>query len=141
MTEELNIVYVEQPGQAEWGAIGGGINAYNEEQAGEEGSQRLCFVLQSPDEEVLGGVIGLTYWDWFQLDLMWIKEEFRGRGYGHRLLALAEDEARKRGVKNVYLDTFSFQAIGFYQKYGYEIFGELPDFPAGHQRYWLRKQL
>jgi GNAT superfamily N-acetyltransferase len=72
---------------------------------------------------------------------MWVREDLRGSGYGQRLLALAEDEARKRGAKNSYLDTFSFQAPGFYKKYGYRVFGELPDFPTGHQRYFLTKQL
>jgi GNAT superfamily N-acetyltransferase len=72
---------------------------------------------------------------------MWIREELRGRGYGHRLLASAEDEARRRGAKNAYLDTFSFQAPGFYKKHGYRVFGELHDFPTGHQRYFLTKEL
>jgi N-acetylglutamate synthase-like GNAT family acetyltransferase len=72
---------------------------------------------------------------------MWIKDELRGRGYGHRLLTLAEHEARQRGAKNAYLDTFSFQAPDFYKQHGYQVFGELPDFPPGHQRYFLTKQL
>jgi hypothetical protein len=54
---------------------------------------------------------------------------------------MAEQEARKNGAKNVYLDTFSFQALDFYQEHGYRVFGELEDFPPGHQRYYLRKEL
>ncbi len=53
----------------------------------------------------------------------------------------AEDETRERGAKNVYLDTFSFQAPNFYQKYGYQVFGVLTDFPSGYRRYFLTKQL
>jgi len=86
-------------------------------------------------------VIGATYWDWFYINLMWVKDELRGHGYGHRLLTLAEDEARRRGAKNVYLDTFSFQAPDFYKQHGYQVFGELQDFPPGHQRYFLTKHL
>ena len=67
--------------------------------------------------------------------------ELRGRGYGHRLLTVAEDEARKRGAKNVYLDTFSFQVPDFYKQHGYQVFGELQNFPPGHQRYFFTKQL
>ena len=139
--EEYQIVSVDKPDQIPWAVIGGGITEYNEEKAGDDTSQRVCFVLQSPDEEAVGGVIGAIYWDWFSLDLMWIREEFRGRGYGHRLLTLAEDEARKRGAKYVHLDTFSFQAPDFYAQHGYEVFGALEDFPAGHQRYYMTKQL
>jgi GNAT superfamily N-acetyltransferase len=138
MDEEYQIVYIEKP---EWGIIGGGITNYNVKQAGDTKEQYLCFVLQGPDQEIVGGVIGATYWDWLHIDLMWIKDEFRSRGYGHRLLAHAEDEARQRGAKNVYLDTFSFQAPDFYKKHGYQVFGQLDDFPAGHQRYFLKKEL
>ena len=138
MSEELQIVNREE---APWNIIGGGINNYNTQQAGDDNSQTVCFVLQSPDETIVGGVIGVVYWDWFSLDLMWMEEAYRGQGYGRRLLALAEEEACKRGARHAHLDTFSFQAPGFYEKHGYEVFGELADFPAGHQRYYMRKEL
>ena len=123
MDKEINIVWVEKPGQVEWGTIGGGIGSYNQEQAGDDASKSLCFVIQGPDENILGGVIGAMHYDWLYVDLMWIKEELRGQGYGDKLLELTEEEARKRGAKNAYLDTFSFQAPGFYKKYGYQFFG------------------
>lgn len=138
VNEALYIDYVEQP---EWGIIGPAIHAYNIQQAGEDHGQSLCFVLRSGDKEIVGGVIGATHWNWLHVDLMWVKEELRGRGYGHRLLTLAEEEARKRGAEHAYLDTFSFQALDFYKQHGYQIFGELPDFPPGHRRYYLTKQL
>ena len=138
MSETYQIVYLEKPA---WGIIGGGIHHYNIQQAGDDQGESLCFVLKSPDDEILGGLIGATHWDWFHIDLMWVKETLRGRGYGHQLLIIAEDEARQRGAKNAYLDTFSFQAPDFYRKHGYRVFGELPNFPTGHQRYYLTKQL
>lgn len=138
MNTEYQIVSAEKP---EWGVIGGGISNFNTQQAGDDQGRNLCFVLRGPDEEVVGGVIGATFWDWFHVDLMWIREDLRGRGYGERLLASAEDEARKRGAKHAYLDTFSFQALDFYKKYGYRVFGELPDFPSGHQLYFMTKDL
>jgi GNAT superfamily N-acetyltransferase len=138
MDEEYKIAYIDKP---EWGVIGGGLSAYNEKEGGESSGQLLCFVLQAPDQEVVGGVIGETHWDWLYVNLMWIREDLRRKGYGHRLLTMAEDEARKRGARNAYLDTFSFQAPDFYKKHGYQVFGELKDFPAGHQRYYLTKKL
>jgi GNAT superfamily N-acetyltransferase len=141
MDDEYNIVYVDQPGESAWGIIGRGIRDYNQQQAGDQEFQRLCFVLHAPDQEVVGGVLGEIYWNWFYLDLIWVKDGLRGRGHGHRLLVRAEDEARQRGAKNVYLDTFSFQAPEFYKQHGYQVFGELQGFPPGHQRYFLTKQL
>ena len=138
MDEEYQIVYLEKP---EWAIIGGGITEFNTEQAGDPAERHLCFVVQGPDEEIVGGLIGTTYWGWFYLSLMWLKEEYRGQGFGRQLLVKAEEEARKRGAKHAYLDTFSFQAPGFYEKYGYEVFGELPEFPPGHQRFFMKKEL
>jgi GNAT superfamily N-acetyltransferase len=141
MATEYEIVYDEHPEQAAWGIIGRGITDYNQQQAGDDGAQRICFVIRGPGQEIVGGVVAAIYWDWLYIDLMWMKEELRGSGYGSRLLTLAEDEAQKRGAKHAYLDTFSFQAPGFYQKHGYQVFGELKDFPPGCQRYFMTKQL
>jgi len=139
--EEYRIVCVGEPGRAEWMAIGGGIGAYNEQQAGDDSSHSLCFVLRGPDEEIAGGVIGAVHYTWLYVDLMWVREDLRGQGYGHRLLTLVEEAARDLGAQHAYLDTFSFQAPGFYEKHGYQVFGELRDFPPGHTRTYLAKQL
>ena len=53
----------------------------------------------------------------------------------------AEDEARRRGCRGIWLDSFTFQAPGFYQRLGYEIFGALDDYPPGDKRCFLRKRL
>jgi len=141
MNNEYEVVAVDHPEQSAWGIIGRGINDYNQQQAGDDQSQIICFAIQGPDQEIVGGVIAAIYWNWLYIDLMWMKEDLRGHGYGSRLLILAEDEARKRGAKHAFLDTFSFQAPGFYERHGYRVFGELQDFPQGCQRYFMTKQL
>jgi GNAT superfamily N-acetyltransferase len=141
MYEDYHILYVDKPDESVWTAIGGGIQGYNTQQAGDDQSKRLCFILYAPNQEIAGGLIGATYWDWLYIDLLWVKEGLRGRGFGHRLLALAEDEARQRGARNAYLDTFSFQSPDFYMRHGYQVFGTLQDFPRGHARYFLTKHL
>jgi ribosomal protein S18 acetylase RimI-like enzyme len=141
MDEEYEIIAVEKPDDSVWDVVGWGLHKYNIQLAGDPQSQQLCFVLRAPNQEIAGGLIGKTYWDWFYIDLLFVKEELRGCGYGHRLLEMAENEARKRGAKHVFLDTFSFQAPGFYTQHGYQVFGELKDFPPRHQRYFLTKQL
>lgn len=141
MNETYTLEPMDKPDDAAWTAIGGGIDAYNTEQAGDYHGQPLCFVVRDPAGAIVGGLIGDTLWDWFCLSLLWLRADLRGQGYGHRLLALAEEEARRRGAKRVYLDTFSFQAPEFYAKHGYRVFGELHDFPAGHRRYFMTKDL
>jgi GNAT superfamily N-acetyltransferase len=73
--------------------------------------------------------------------LLWVHADLRGKGYGSRLLALAEDEARARGCYLVTLGSYSFQAPGFYQRHGYQVVGTVPDCPPGHAHVYLMKAL
>ena len=53
----------------------------------------------------------------------------------------AEREAIRRGCRTIWLDTFTFQARGFYERLGYSVFGTLEDYPPGHSRFFLKKSL
>lgn len=141
MDQEFRIVHDDNPDDASVTPVGLGIRNFNVQQAGDNQYRRLCFFLHGPDDEIVGGLVGATYWDWFYLDLLWVREDLRGQGHGRRLVERAESEARRRGARHAYLDTFSFQAPGFYEKLGYHVFGELPEFPAGHSRYFYTKEL
>lgn len=138
MENDLRIEELDSPA---WEIIGGSINQYNKQQAGEDHAKNLCFVIKNHEDEIVGGVIGTNYWDWFSLELMWVREDLRGLGYGTHLLNLAEEKARERGAKQVFLDTFSFQAPSFYEKFGYEVFGVLDNFPDTHKRFFMTKKL
>lgn len=141
MPQDYTIVCTEHPDEAELNAIGRGISGHNYGYAGPEGYRRLCVLLFAPGGKVVGGLVGSTYWGWLHVNWLWLEESLRGQGYGSRILATAEEQARARGVTNAYLDTFGFQAPEFYRKQGYEVFGTLEDFPAGYTRYFLRKRL
>ncbi len=138
MHEGYHIDYLDPPA---WEIIGRGIREFNTQQAGDGHAIFLCFVLYALDDSIVGGIIGETHWNWLFINLMWIKDELRGRGYGNLLLLAAEEEGRKRGATNAYLDTFSFQAPEFYKRHGYHVFGVLENFPPGHKRFYLTKSL
>jgi ribosomal protein S18 acetylase RimI-like enzyme len=89
----------------------------------------------------LAGLVGETFFGWMFVSLLWVSERHRGNGWGSSLMRTAEAEARERGVRHVYLDSFSFQAPAFYEKLGYREFGRLKDFPAGYDRVWMTKAL
>ena len=73
--------------------------------------------------------------------LLFVPASLRGAGVGRTLMMEAEAEAMRRGCSAVSLDTFSFQARGFYEKLGYSVFGTLEDYPQGHRRFYLTKRL
>jgi N-acylglucosamine-6-phosphate 2-epimerase len=83
-------------------------------------------------------LLGASGWDWLHIDVLFVAPEQRRRGVGRQLVSAALQQAKQRGCLGAYLDTFDFQAKGFYQKLGFEVFAELADFPRGHTRFWLR---
>ena len=122
-------------------ALGQGLTAFNKKAIGYDDYQPLFVTLREEDGALLGGLTAETYWGWLYIDILWVSEKKRDQGLGSQLLRAAEAEACKRGCRNVYLDTFSFQALPFYQKHGYTVFGSLPGFPADQTRYFLTKAL
>ncbi|MGC2619782.1 MAG: GNAT family N-acetyltransferase, partial [Acidobacteriaceae bacterium] len=91
--------------------------------------------------EVIGGLWGSTSYGYLHIDMLIVPESLRGTGLGSRMMQQAEDEALRRGCHGSYLETFDFQARGFYERLGYKVFGQLEDTPPGHTRYFLKKSL
>ncbi len=118
----------------------GKLRAYNRERIGPVDRRPMTLALND-DATLIGGLAGETFMGWLTIDMVWIDPAFRGRGHATALLAEAEQEARRRGATDCVLDTFSFQAPGFYRKHGYREFGRLDDFPAGHYRHYMTKSL
>ena len=89
----------------------------------------------------LAGLIGETFGNWLSIKYLWVSEELRGQGIGSDILQAAEKEARLRGAKYVFVDTFDFQATEFYVKHGYKQVFELTDYPYTGSRYYYTKNL
>jgi GNAT superfamily N-acetyltransferase len=103
---------------------------------------RLSYGVRGDDGAVEAGINAILYcWGILYIDAVWVAEAARGRGLGTQLLARIESEAKKLGCTLSHLDTFDFQARGFYERNGYELFGTLDDCPPGHKRYYLKKPL
>ena len=117
------------------------LNQFNNERVGEDGHTPLNIVEYDTNGNIIGGILGGTYWGWMYVDILWVHESHRHKGIGSKLLCKAEKEAIRRGCHHVHLDTMSWQAPEFYQKHGYEVIGILPDIPNGNQKYLFMKAL
>jgi GNAT superfamily N-acetyltransferase len=119
------------------------LDAFNDERSGFPDPVRpLALLLREPGSEVvLGGLWGVSYWQWLFVDLVFVPEALRGQGIGSELLRRAEAIARERNCIGVWLLSFSFQAPAFYRLRGYAEFGHIADYPPGHGCTYLMKRL
>ena len=129
------------PTKVEMEYVRDSLMQWNNRQVGEDGHTPLNIVEYDQEGNVIGGILGGTYWGWMYVDILWVHRDHRQKGIGTRLLFEAEQEAVRRGCHHVHLDTMSWQAPEFYQKHGYEVIGVLPDIPQGYQKYLLQKAL
>ncbi len=122
-------------------AVLNGLRSFNRRHAAAPSFAPLVVSARDDAGRIVGGLVGLTGWNWLHVDLLWVDDEHRGAGVGSEILRAAEREAASRGVRHVDLDTFDFQAKPFYERKGYSVFGVLEDYPPGHTRYFMRKDL
>jgi GNAT superfamily N-acetyltransferase len=89
----------------------------------------------------MGGLSGRTSFSLLFVERFFLPGNLRGNGLGSRLIALAEEEARRRGCTRAALFTLTFQAPGFYLKQGYEVAAQLECAPPGATRMLMTKKL
>ncbi len=98
------------------------------------------FVVYDKDE-VIGGAIGWIQYQWYFLDQLWINEKYRKQKIGSKIMKEIEAVAQENQCIGIRTETWSFQARGFYEKNGFEVYAQLNDSPPGVIEYFLKKIL
>jgi GNAT superfamily N-acetyltransferase len=140
----MEIVFEPEPQAETRAAILEGLISFNSRQtAGQFGPPRnIALALRDPHTGAsIGGLTARIGYTRMFVELLFVPEHLRGTGIGRQLMERAEDVAREHGCTGIWLDTFTFQAPGFYQKLGYSVFGEIRDYPPGFSRFFLHKPL
>jgi GNAT superfamily N-acetyltransferase len=139
---ETTITLTEAPEDGERAVIIDGLRAYNEAQAGISDSRALAILVRDPEtQNVVGGLLGRTSLGLLRVETFFLPEDLRRGGLGSRILAMAEEEARRRGCSRAVLSTIHFQAPGFYAKQGWEVAARIECEPPGHTRFHMTKKL
>lgn len=137
MTPEV----VYSPTEQDIKAIYNGLSEFNETEFADVEEQSLACLYRSESGELLGGVYGRLFYDCLHIKYLWLSEPLRKQGLGKELLHTIEQQAKRQGVRRFYLDTYTFQAPGFYEKYGYRETGRYSDFPKpGVDKVFYAKQ-
>jgi len=137
----IDLIVTDTPAPADRDAILDGLNDYNRAETGGDDAQPLAVLIQGERGVTTGGLLGRTWLGWLYVELLYVPDGLRGTGVGRDVMLRAEAEARARGCIGIWLNTFSFQARGFYEKLGFTLIGQIDDYPIGHQRFFLQKRL
>jgi GNAT superfamily N-acetyltransferase len=136
------IVISDAPNPADREAILQRLAAYNKINGPPSGFQPLAILLRDPDTgETVGGLWGKTSYNWVFIELLVVPDQWRGQSVGTMLLRKAEEVGRERNCIGLWLYTFGFQARGFYEKNGFEVFGTIDDYPRDSNCSFMRKLL
>ena len=139
---EPKLVLTDAPEAADTAVIADNLRAYNTEHAGRDDYKPLAVFVTDPETgKVVGGLYGGSYLGQVRVDRFFLPEALRRFRLGSRLLAMAEEEGRRRGCTRILLNTLEIQARGFYEKQGYETAATLDCPPPGVTRYLMTKRL
>ena len=138
---EPDLVFDPLPGEALTRFVTDNLVNVNFARTGLSTWHPVNYFLKSPRGEILGGLLGYLWGGWLHVNILWVSEALRGQGQGTRLMDAAEAMAVEHGATSATLETFSFQAPGFYRKRGYSVCGQIDGYPPGHTKFILRKAL
>jgi len=113
--------------------------ADNEASGGPSRSELLAVTVRDLSGTVVGGLWGRTGYSFLFVELLALGPA-KGHGLGRTVMELAEVEARRRGMAGMWVDTFTFQAPGFYLKLGFTECGRITGYPPGHDRIFFVKR-
>ncbi|RDL51647.1 Acetyltransferase [Ensifer sp. M14] len=141
MTVPTIDIILEDPSKDDLRAIVSTLDAYNDAHSGMVDLPGFAVLIRDPETTAaIGGLYATDGYGWAFIRYLAIPESLRGQGFGQRLIAEAEKIARGRGYIGLWLDTFEFQARPFYEKLGFEVFGQLEGGAGAIPRYFLKKR-
>ncbi|MEG3635022.1 GNAT family N-acetyltransferase [Micromonospora palythoicola] len=117
------------------------LTSFNQRATGATDEAALSVRVTDAGGELMAGLTGWTWGGCAGINMVWVRADRRGEGWGGRLLTAAEQEARRRGCTEISVASFSFQAPGFYRRHGYLDTGRREGIPGGHVDHQFWKSL
>jgi GNAT superfamily N-acetyltransferase len=117
---------------AETGWVEERLYEFNRKATGRSDGEGLAFVIRGEGGRLIGIAAGYSWAGISELRQMWVDEAHRGRGYARALLGAFVEEARKRGVRRIWVASYDFQAPKMYEKFGFRRVAEFAGWPEGH---------
>ncbi|UTZ29250.1 GNAT family N-acetyltransferase [Vibrio campbellii] len=138
----MKLEFKLNPEQNDLDLIRDGIRAYNRMHLPDGDVDAIGCFARNDEGKIVGGLTGEMFNNTVFVEYLWVDAEARTSGVGSKLIALLEEQVKPHGVTHLYLDTYSFQALDFYLKLGFEKVGQYSGYPAaGIDKHFLQKKI
>jgi GNAT superfamily N-acetyltransferase len=117
------------------------IYEFNSSATGITDGEWLAIVMRDEKDRIAAGICGNTWGGCLEIRQLWVDEARRKQRLRRRLLEATEQEARRRGCRQILLMTFTFQAPAFCAKHGFEVVAVVDNHPRRHKNLLLLKRL
>ena len=117
------------------------IYAHNQQATGRNDALGLAFVIHDEGHRIIAACVGYSWAGPAELKQLWIDPAYRSRGYGRTLLNEFIAEATRRGVAQIWVASYNFQAPELYEAAGFVRMAEIKGWPEGHSNIILRLAL
>ena len=97
--EKFSVILEQNPDRADIEFLVDKIDEYNLAQTQAYDDKLLAIFIRDQNNQIVGGLYGITWFGWLEIKYLWIKEDLRRKGYGKKLLEMAESEGKTRGCK------------------------------------------
>lgn len=133
----MDINVRKNPSSADIDLIKSGLKEFNKEFGTEDQNNSIGFIAYGNSGQPIGGALCSFQYTSCYIHLLWIAPHSRGKGVGSAVLAALIKECKDAGIRDIFLDSFSFQNTEFYEGRGFERVGCLKNYPKqGISRYF-----
>jgi len=139
--ENMAIRLTDRPSEEDRAAVLDVLRQFTRDSVPTLDNQDFGALVADPDNRIVGGLVASSRWGGFHIEIIALPAMLRGQGLGSKLLVLAEEEARRRGCSHMLLDTQAFQAKPFYERHGFNVFGQINGPPPYYPRFFMQKAL
>ncbi|GLO63939.1 N-acetyltransferase [Vibrio sp. MACH09] len=124
----MDISVTHSPKNEEIACIYDGLSEFNHKNIPQIEDNSFAIFVRDKTGNIVGGLTGAIYLTSVQIKYLWLSETLRNKGVGGELMHRVEQECRTRNIKNIAVNTYSFQAPLFYQSQGFKEIGRYEDY-------------
>jgi ribosomal protein S18 acetylase RimI-like enzyme len=135
------INFTDHPSHQEIDAIYKGLEKHAKQTLGNTSFEPFGFLVHGDNGALIAGCTGVFMYGALNIKLLWVDEMVRNKGLGKQLLEKAEILAQQKNCRYISVETFNWQATGFYEKMGYKVEFIYDGYDNDSKFYFFRKKI